>query len=320
MHAIGTDSWTHHHRFAGDRIGSERRTLIVVVITCVTMVAEIIAGWLFNSMALLSDGWHMGTHAAAIGISLFAYRYARRHADDRRFSFGTWKVEIIGAYTSAVSLAIIGVYVASMSVERLFAPAAIQYNQALFVAAIGLAVNLLCAFILGAGKKHGHSHGTDHEQDHDDDERDHLHHDDINLKSAYLHVAADAMTSVLAIVALVCAKYVGWNWLDPAMGILGAVLIIRWAIVLFRDTVPILLDFSADQKIERRIRDTVESHGNAKVCDLHLWRVGHNAYACIVSIVNSDGGGVDRFKSSLERITGIEHITVEMRGHGVSSR
>ncbi len=211
--------WAHNHQFSNGNVAAERSTRLVLLITVTTMLIEIVAGWWFNSMAVLADGWHMSSHALAIGLSAFAYRAARKYADDPSFAFGTWKIEILASYTSAIFLLAVGAAMIFESLERLWAPQAIHYPEAMAVAALGLAVNLLCALILGQAHEHGHSHH--HEHDHGASHDHHHHHDDLNLKAAYIHVATDAATSVLAIVALAGGWLYGWNWLDPATGLLG---------------------------------------------------------------------------------------------------
>ncbi len=230
MHDEQIELWQHHHVFNADKKSVEKSTLIVVVITFVTMIAEILFGWISHSMALLADGWHMGTHAFALGISLIAYVMARKFAKDRSFTFGTWKIEILGAYTSAIVLGLVGLIMIYSSINRILHPLNIYYNQALLVAVIGLTVNVVCAVILNSG---GHSHENAHHHEEDDHHAHSHHHEDLNLKSAYLHVVADALTSVLAIAALIGAKYFNFVWLDPFMGIVGAVLIIRWSYLLY---------------------------------------------------------------------------------------
>src|SRR5512145_1569301 len=228
MHDKNLELWQHHHVFNVEKKAIEKRTLAVVIITFVMMAAEIFFGWLTNSMALFADGWHMGTHAFALGISLAAYILARKYARDHTFAFGAWKIEILGAYTSAIVLGLVGLFMIYSSVERLLHPLAIHYNQALLVAVLGLAVNVICALILNAGEQsHQHFHNHDHPHDHPHhDEREHAdRHEDLNRKSAYMHVVADALTSVLAIIALIGAKYFNFNWLDPLMGVVGAGLI-----------------------------------------------------------------------------------------------
>ncbi len=309
MHHQQIDFWLHDHTFNAEKKMTEKRTSVVVVVTLVTMIAEIFFGWLTNSMALLADGWHMGTHAFALSISLLAYILARKNALNQRFTFGTWKIEILGAYTSAVVLGIVGIAMVYTSVERMLHPLAIQYNQALFVAVFGLLVNLACAAILGAGD-HGHEHGhSAHCAGHEHhDHKDH----DLNLKSAYLHVVADALTSVFAILALLGAKYAGLNWLDPFMGLVGAGLIIRWSGLLLKDTSGILLDYVADPPLAREIRRLIESDGDSRVTDLHVWRVAQGRYACIVAVVTGRSYTIEQYKTRLADLCALAHITVEL--------
>lgn len=311
MHNEQIELWRHQHTFNMEKKGIEKRTLIVVFIALVTMIVEIVFGWLSNSMALFADGWHMGTHAFALGISLSAYIFARKYSKDHRFTFGTWKIEILGAYTSAVVLGMVGLIMVLTSLERIINPLAIQYNQALIVAILGLVINLICAVVLGFqtdSHEHDHQHG-DHALDHT-----HSGHDDLNLKSAYLHVLADALTSILAIAALLGAKYFEWNWLDPFMGIVGAALIIRWSVSLLKETTGILLELAheKDAGLMAAIKRRIESDGDTKICDLHLLRVAQNKYACIVSLVAENPGTVEEYKSRLDGIQELVHVTIEM--------
>lgn len=310
MHNEQIELWQHHHIFNVDKKAIEKRTLIVVIITFVTMIAEILFGWISNSMALLADGWHMGTHAFALGISLIAYIAARKYAKDDAFTFGTWKIEILGAYTSAIVLGIVGVIMIYSSIERMIHPLNIYYNQALFVAILGLLVNLVCAIILNSGG-HAHEHGLHHHGE--DEHSDHKHeHEDLNLKSAYLHVVADAMTSVLAIVALLGAKYFNFIWLDPFMGIVGAGLIIRWSYLLLSDTGGILLEREVNDTIVNEIKSEIESDGDSKICDLHIWRVAQNKYACILSLVSARNYSAKEYKARLEKVHELAHVTIEI--------
>jgi len=309
MHHEKIELWQHHHTFNVEKKAIEKRTLIVVIVTFVTMIAEILFGWITNSMALLVDGWHMGTHAFALGVSLIAYIMARKYAKDQRFTFGTWKVEILGAYTSAIVLGIVGIMMIFSSVERLINPLSIHYNQALFVAILGLVVNLICAFILNVDD-HSHEHVHHH---HEDEQHHHEHkHHDLNLKSAYLHVVADAFTSVLAIIALLGAKYFEFNWLDPFMGIVGAGLILRWSFYLLKDTGFILLEREMDDPIVNEIKNEIESDGDSKVSDLHIWKVAQNKYACIVSLVTGKKYSIEEYKTRLSKVHELAHITVEI--------
>jgi len=313
MHNEKIELWQHHHTFNVDKKAIEKRTLIVVIITFVTMIAEISFGWITNSMALLADGWHMGTHAFALGVSLFAYIMARKYAKDHRFTFGTWKIEILGAYTSAIVLGIVGVIMIFSSVERFFNPLSIHYNQALLVAILGLLVNLICAIVLTVDD-HSHEH-LHHHEGHEHSHHEHKH-DDLNLKSAYLHVVADAFTSILAIVALLGAKYFKFNWLDPFMGIVGAGLIIRWSYYLLKDTGFILLEREMDDPVADEIRNAIESDGDSKISDLHIWKVAQNKYACIVSLVTGKRYSIEEYKTRLSKVHELEHITVEINKCG----
>jgi len=278
MHHERLDHWQHNHVFGQDQKRSgETRTLIVVGLTLAMMVWEILAGIVYGSMALLADGLHMGSHAVALGIAAFAYAYARKNAGNDRFSFGTGKVNALGGFTGAILLAAFALYMVIESVGRFIQPVAISFDGAIFVAIIGLVVNGVSAWILGdAGHDHGHSHGHDHGHHH--------HHHDHNRRAAYLHVLADALTSVLAIVALLAGKYAGWNWMDPMMGIIGAILVTRWSWHLLKETSKVLLD-EQHQDMEETVRQAVEDD-DAKVSDLHVWAIGPNIHAAIVSVVS----------------------------------
>jgi cation diffusion facilitator family transporter len=280
MHSHDLGGWQHEHRFQGDSCGAERSTRLVMWITATAMLVEIGAGWWFNSMALLADGWHMSSHAVAIGLSAFAYAAARRYAGDRRFAFGTWKIEVLGGFASALFLLGVAVLMVVGSLERLWTPTAIHYKEAIAVAVVGLLVNLLCARLLGGAHHHAHD---DHHHQHG-----HGHGHDLNLRSAYLHVLADAATSVLAIVALAGGWLYGWAWLDPLMGIVGAVLVAGWARGLLVETGKVLLDREMDHPVVDGSRQGVEqglADSQARVADLHVWRVGQGAYACALSVV-----------------------------------
>ncbi|MDT8990637.1 CDF family Co(II)/Ni(II) efflux transporter DmeF [Curvibacter sp. APW13] len=279
------ESLRHAHQFDTRNPLAERNTRWVLWITLACMVVEIAAGWWFNSMALLADGWHMSSHALAIGLTAFAYAYARTNAHDARFAFGTWKVEVLGSFASALLLLVVAALMVWGSVERLLAPQPIHYQQAIAVAVLGLAVNLVCALILGQAH-HGHDH---HHHDH----HHHHHGEDLNLRSAYVHVLADAATSVLAIAALLGGMVRGWSWLDPAMGVVGAVLVAVWAKGLLIDTGRVLLDREMDHPVVDEIREVVEvadAQGHTRIADLHVWRVGKSAYSCALSVVTTDPG------------------------------
>ncbi|MBI5889109.1 MAG: CDF family Co(II)/Ni(II) efflux transporter DmeF [Nitrosomonadales bacterium] len=316
MPTTDTSRLTHHHAFNTGNPAAERGTRAVMWITATMMVVEIVAGWWFNSMALLADGWHMSSHAFAIGLSAFAYGAARRYSDDPRFAFGTWKIEILGGFASAIFLLGVAAMMVFSSVERLFSPQPIHYREAIFVAVIGLLVNIACAVILGRsqGGHHHHEHGG-HDHHHD-----HHHHHDLNLKSAYLHVIADAATSVLAIVALAGGLIYGWSWLDPAMGIVGATLVAIWAKGLLLDTGKVLLDREMDHPIVDEIREVVEQLEHAdgtRIVDLHVWRVGTEAYSCAVTIATrSDTLTPDQVRTLLGQHEEIVHTTIEIHRYG----
>ncbi|HET9553190.1 MAG TPA: CDF family Co(II)/Ni(II) efflux transporter DmeF [Anaeromyxobacteraceae bacterium] len=300
------DPFTHTHAFGADRAADgERRTRWVVALTVAMMVAEITAGIAFGSMALLADGWHMGTHAAALGVAAFAYAYARRHAADPRYSFGTGKVGALGGFASAVGLAVVALLVLVESAARLASPVAIRFDEAILVAVIGLAVNLASAWLL-RDRDHGHDHGHDHDHDHE-----HGEHRDHNLRAAYLHVLADALTSVFAIVALVAGKWLGWTFLDPVMGIAGSLVIARWSVGLLRDTAAVLLDAEAGSARREAIRRAIEADG-ARVSDLHVWRVGPRHLAAIVSVVSAAPGTPAAYKARLRAFDDLVHVTVEV--------
>jgi cation diffusion facilitator family transporter len=299
---------THDHVFLG-RAHDEnaRRTLWVVALTAVTMVAEIIAGTVFGSMALLADGFHMATHAGALAVAAGAYAFARRHAHDRRFSFGTGKVGDLAGFASAMVLGLVALGIAVESGMRLLEPREVAFGQATLVAALGLVVNLVSALMLSGGHHHHHGHDHDHGHHH------HAHGADNNLRSAYLHVLADALTSVLAIVALLSGRYLGWVWLDPLMGIVGAVVIARWSWSLMRVTAAVLLDTS-DPALEAEMREHVEGPGDARITDLHVWRVGPEAHAAIVSVTGTPDAGAIRAR--LAPMHELAHLTVECQPAG----
>jgi cation diffusion facilitator family transporter len=309
--------WTHDHVFDAGSQAAERGTRLVMWITAAMMVIEIAAGWWFNSMALLADGWHMSSHALAIGLSALAYSAARKYAKDPRFAFGTWKIEILAGYTSAVSLLGIAGLMAFSSIERLFAPTPIHYRDAIVIAVIGLVVNVVCAFILG-GAHHHHGHGHHHGHDHHG--HDHHHHHDLNLKSAYVHVIADAATSVLAIAALFGGWMFGWSWLDPLMGIVGAVLVAVWAKNLIVDTGKVLLDREMDAPVVEEIREAVEAdagRGDTRIVDLHVWRIGRQSYSCAVSVVTRDASlTAQTIRERLAVHEEIVHSTIEVHHCG----
>jgi cation diffusion facilitator family transporter len=304
--SISTEDWRHSHVFDEGNPLAERNTLWAVILTAVMMVAEISGGWLFNSMALLADGWHMSSHALALGLSVLAYGAARRFARDSRFAFGTWKIEVLGGYTSALLLIMVAGLMLYQSVERLLAPTPIHYDQAIAIAVVGLLVNLACAWLLKDG------HGNDHHDTHHDYQA-HDHHHDLNLRSAYVHVIADAATSVLAIVALFGGKLWGASWLDPAMGIVGAGLVAVWAYGLLRDSGRVLLDAEMNAPVVAEIREVIAASPiKAAICDLHVWRVGKGKFACIVSLVTTEDAEPGYFRRQLGIHEELVHISVEV--------
>ena len=311
--------------------GSERKIAWVVALTVTMMVIEILAGWQFHSMALLADGWHMSTHALALGISLLAYALSRRFAGDHRFAFGTWKIEILGAYTSALILAAVACSMLWESSVRLFNPGTIRYGESMLVAMVGLVVNLLSAWLLGEqghshgpGHHHGHGHSghshahvqRDHDHDHDHEhDHDHDHgHQDLNKKAAYIHVLTDAATSVLAIVALAGGMLWGAAWLDPVMGLVGGVVILYWAKGLLSETTRILIDAESHGIVSEQIRDTVTRH-NSSLLDLHVWRIGETRYAAIVGLPAVTESQLIHLRHHLEQIPNLAHLTLETHSH-----
>lgn len=295
----------HDHSFDGGNRAGERRTWIVVGITAAAMVAEIVGGIVTGSMALLADGWHMATHVVALSIAGFAYLLARRLSRDARFAFGTWKIEVLGSFTSALLLALVALAMAWESIQRLIDPQEIRFVPALVVAVIGLAVNLLCARVLH-GAAHGHHHDHDHGHDH------HHEHHDLNMRSAYAHVVSDALTSVLAIVALAAGLWGGWTWLDPAMGIVGAAMIGWWTRALLADAARVLLDREMDAPVVAKLRHAIESDGDAEISDLHVWRVGRECYAAVVTIVAHQPLSPEAYRARVSAIPSLGHVSVEV--------
>lgn len=301
--------WQHSHVFDAGNPLAERNTWRVVGLAAAMMIVEIVAGWWYGSMALLADGWHMSTHVAALGITAGAYWLARQYARDARFAFGTFKVEVLGGFASALVLGMVALLMVAESIERLFDPHSIQYDQALIVAVIGLVVNLTSVWLLGDGHGHSAAHAHDHDHDHDSP-NDHRH--DLNLRAAYVHVLADAATSVLAIVALLGGKFWNWAWLDPLMGIVGAVLVGVWSSGLIRATSRVLLDREMDHALVAEIRNAIESDGQSQVSDLHLWRVGRAHFACIVGVVTREPRTPNDYREQLRPHEELIHVTVEI--------
>jgi len=316
--------WQHSHAFdSGNRAG-ERRMWVVVAITAATMVTEIVAGIVTGSMALLADGWHMATHVVALSIAGLAYLLARRWSRDERFAFGTWKIEVLGAFTSALLLGVVALAMVWESAHRLLHPEHIRFVPALVVAAVGLAVNFASALLLeghahshpGHPREHDHHHDHDHEHGGGHDRRQgHGHdraHDDLNLRSAYMHVVADAFTSVLAIVALSAGLWGGWHWLDPVMGIVGAGVIGWWARGLLAESARVLLDREMDSPVVADIRRAIESDGDAEIADLHVWRVGRDKYAAVVMVVADRPLEPEAYRRRVASLPSLVHVSVEV--------
>jgi len=313
MHTHELDRWKHDHAFGQDRpMAGERRTLVVVAVTAVTMVAEIAAGLWTGSMALLADGVHMASHVLALGIAAFAYIYARRHAHDPRYSFGTGKVNALGGFTGALLLAVVALGMGWESAVRLVEPGTVAYDEAIVVAVLGLAVNAASAFILGGGRAHGHHghHGHGHD-DHGDDALPHGHGEDHTLRSAYLHVLTDALTSVLAIVALLGAKYAGLTWLDPVMGVVGALLVANWSRGLLGRTAQVLLDRQAPDAVRDGVRAALEQGGD-RIADLHVWSIAPGTYAAVVSVVSHAPLPPDEYRARIPASLAIRHVSIEV--------
>ena len=301
------DRHSHDHQFLGaSHDENARRTRWVVALTVVMMIGEITAGYITGSMALLADGFHMATHAGALGIAAAAYGFARRNANNRRYSFGTGKVGDLAGFASAMVLGLVSLGIAGESILRLFQPTTVAFGEATVIAVVGLAVNLVSAFVLMG--HHGHDHGHHHDHAH---EHGRHHHHDNNLRSAYVHVLADALTSVLAIAALLAGRYLGWVWLDPAMGIVGAIVIAKWAFNLMRDSSAVLLD-ATDEPVAAEIRELLETSGDVRISDLHVWQVGPQARAAIVSVVASAGVTAEAVRARLAPVHELSHLTIEL--------
>lgn len=314
MHHSDPNPLSHDHNFlSASHDAHEKRTRYVVALTAAMMVLEIAAGLWTGSMALLADGIHMATHAGALGVAAFAYWFARRHADNPRFTFGTGKVGDLAGFASALVLAIFAVGIAVESIQRIFSPLAIAYTEAIWIAVLGLLVNLASAWLLGADHHHGHDHGHGHGHGHEaHDHHDHDHpHADNNLRSAYFHVLADALTSVLAIAALLAGRYLGWAWMDAAMGIVGALVIARWSWTLLRDTAAVLVDADAGTERYSEVREALED-GDTAVGDLHIWRIGPGKYAVIASVIAADPVSPQQYAARLAVHAEYVHVTVEV--------
>ncbi len=308
-------AWRHDHTYDPGNRAAERRTWWVVAITAVTMVVEIVAGWLTGSMALLADGWHMSTHVVALSISGVAYYLARSWSKDQRFAFGTWKIEVLGAFSSALLLTVVALAMIIESTRRLLDPEHIDFGPALAVAVVGLLVNLASAWVLVAPGAQEPAHGHDDDQaghDHGRAGHDHGHHHDLNLRSAYVHVLADAFTSVLAILALAAGMWLGWNWLDPVMGLVGAGLIGWWSKGLIADSARVLLDREMEAPLVGSIRAAVETDGDAEIADLHVWRVGRASHAAVLTIVAHDPLTPAAYRARLAGIPSLVHVSVEV--------
>ena len=342
MHTHSVESWQHPHVFLGAKHDRhERRTWFVVALTAAMMVAEIVGGHIFGSMAVVADGWHMSTHAGALAIAALAYRFARRHARDARFTFGTGKVGELAAFTSAIILAMIAAAIGYESVLRIYEPVAIHFAEATWLAVIGLGVNLASVWFLHDSDHHhahrgdahddDHEHGHDHAHDHDHDHAHHHGHDhghahdyapahaqDSNLRAAYMHVLADAVTSLLAIGGLLAARFFGWVWMDPAMALIGVAVILSWSFGLIRTSSTVLLDMVPDRRLAGSIRKRLELDGD-RVSDLHLWRLGPGHTGVIASVVSDRPQPPGVYKDRLHGLAGLSHVTVEVHpcaGHG----
>jgi cation diffusion facilitator family transporter len=309
MHAHDLSPWNHSHDFDAGSAQGERALRWVLAITLATMVLEIVAGTLTGSLALTADGWHMGTHAAAFSVSLYAYWLARKHRDHTRYAWGTWKIEVLGGFASSVALGIVALMIAAEAVQRLLQPQALQARDALIVAVIGLAVNLLSALLLKP--PHAHHDAEEHAHDHDD-HHDHDHVRDHNLHAAFAHVLADVATSVAAIIALAGAWLWGVTWLDPLIGLAASIVIAVWAVGLMRSTARVLLDAEMDDPMVARVRDALQSDGDAKLADLHIWRVGRNRFALIATLVADAPRSPNEYRASLAHLPGLAHVSIEV--------
>ncbi|MGA2750830.1 MAG: CDF family Co(II)/Ni(II) efflux transporter DmeF [Verrucomicrobiota bacterium] len=300
MHTLNQSHWQHSHNFAGDLATAEKNTRRVILLAAAMMVIEIVAGLIFHSMALLADGWHMGTHVAAFLIAVLAYYFSRRYSADPHYSFGTGKIGVLGGFASAVVLTVIAVLMAGESVRRLFVPLPIHFNEAIGVACVALAVNLVCAILLKGEPHHEHGEAQDHHQS------------DLNLRAAYIHVLADSFTTFTAICALVAGKFIGWFWLDPVVGIAGSAVVFSWAWNLLRDTSGILVDRTPESTdLKEEIRRVIESDGDSLITDLHVWQIGAGVFAAIVSVVAHEPKSADAYREGLRGHAELVHVTIE---------
>lgn len=302
---LETEEWVKNHEFALPDHSGEKKIRYVILITAVMMVAEIISGIAFGSMSLLADGWHMGTHVLALGVAFFAYQYARKHAKNPAFAFGTGKTGVLGGFASAVMLGFAAILIGFESAEKFLDPEQIKFNEAMAVAAIGLAVNLASAVLL----HQGHGHNDHYDDDHSDHNHGHSH--DHNLKAAYFHVAADALTSLTAIFALAAGKFLGWTWLDPFMGVVGSLVILKWSHGLVKDTSGLLLDYNENMNLVHEVEKLMVSDGETRVLDLHLWRINPAQYAAVLT-VSSDRHDSFHYRNRLKSLKDIIHVNIEV--------
>lgn len=312
MTACNHSRWEPSHDYRPLETTAERQAWRVAALTGATMLVEIVAGYAFNSMALLADGWHMASHMLAIGLTALAYLLARRYADDPRFAFGTWKVEVLAGFASSLMLLVVVAMLAFESLWRLWQPQVIVFDMALWVAVVGLLVNLASAWLLRDPHQHSHGHSHSGHGDHAHDHAAPAAGKDLNRHAAFVHVLADALTSVAAIVALLGGLLFGWSWLDPLMGVIGAVIIAVWAKGLLLETAKVLLDREMDSPVVERVRRALAQEADTELADLHLWRVGRSQFACIVSVVTHGAATADRYKTRLAGISELVHVTVEV--------
>lgn len=310
-HNIISGYCPHAYTTPRTQTGNERKTLAVIILTAIMMVAEIAGGWVTGSMGLLADGWHMGTHAGALGLTLFAYYFARKNQNNPLYSFGTGKVTTLGGFASAVILGVVALLIAIESLERLINPLLINFNEAIIIAVVGLAVNLVSAVLLHDGPHHHHAH-HDHHHDHDDHHHHDHHDEDYNLNAAYMHVIADALTSVTAIVALLFGKYFGWGFMDPLMGVVGSLVIAKWSLGLIKQTSRILLDRMPDEGVQKKLADLIAGNKGDKIVDLHLWATAPGNIAAVLSIETGSSRTPEDYKKILKKIPELGHVTIEV--------